>query len=174
VHKFGTVGFSVKTDESQPTPPPLETYLPADVTAAPLPEVAVGLLRYLIASDIGFSDRENFFRLDLAGGRWTQQVPAAVDRSEPMYAIAEAWAWLESKGLIVPFPPDPRCFFVSREGCTLAASPGRDATDPALRLNGADSNPAATTNPKTEADVHDVARHLSRRPVEAALRCRAT
>jgi len=98
---------------------PFQTHLPPPEVAAELPpeELALFVLRFLLdPSTSGYRNRYAFTLLSstpYAGG------PGPL-RKATQIALAEAWAWLESEGLIVPRPGEMGEWYeVSRRGRTL-------------------------------------------------------
>ncbi|MBI3455090.1 MAG: TIGR02391 family protein [Candidatus Rokubacteria bacterium] len=118
-----------------------EKHLPPPEVAVQLPpeELALFVLRFLSDPDAGSTrNRYNFTLMSAT------QYPGNVERTAVATALAEAWAWLEREGLIVPRPGQTGEWFeVSRRGKQLTAQVDfeaykrgnllrRDSLDPTL------------------------------------------
>jgi len=102
---------------------PYEVHLPPPTEAVALPpeELALFVLRFLRdPSTPGFRNRYNFTLMSstsYGGGL------AGPQRRELQLALAEAWAWLEREGLIVPRPGDMSEWYeLSRRGRSLESA----------------------------------------------------
>jgi uncharacterized protein (TIGR02391 family) len=95
-----------------------EKHLPPPETAVEMPpeELALFILRYLCDSVTGDQNRNRYNFTLLSGSTY----PGRVDKRHVQVALAEAWAWLEREGLIVPRPgTQGEWVAVSRRGQTL-------------------------------------------------------
>jgi uncharacterized protein (TIGR02391 family) len=110
-------------EQKQPIamPDPYEKHLPPPDIVVDMPpeELALFILRFLCAPDTSDQERNRYNFTLMSGSLY----PGHVDKARIQMALAEAWAWLDREGLIVPKPATQGDWVVvSRRGQGLTAT----------------------------------------------------